>query len=70
MVRVSVTLNEISEVQFALTDLRGRVIYEASSAAHGLQLMRDFDLSSLSAGVYMLKVAAGETVSWSRVVKN
>lgn len=70
MVRISVTLNELSKVDFALTDLRGRVIYEASTPANGLQLQRDVDLSSLAAGVYMLKVAAGDAVRWSRVVKN
>jgi hypothetical protein len=70
LVRVSVTLAEMNEVKFTLTDLRGRVIYEAAMPASGLQLERDFDLGNLAAGVYMMKVTAGEAVSWSRVVKN
>lgn len=69
LINVVVTLEELAEVRFAVTDLRGRVIYRELQPAAGLQIQREVDLNALSAGVYLLQVESGGQRSFTRVVK-
>ena len=63
--------NSSAPTQLQLTDLQGRVLWSTSKPAEeiGTLVEEKIDLSSLSAGLYMLHFLSGEESSWLRLQK-
>ena len=70
-VQVSFSLKESAGVQGSVIDLNGRVVKSIMNEALGRgDFNRTFDLGGLSAGVYLLKMQAGDAFAVRKIVKD
>ena len=64
------TAKNATKVAIKLTDATGRMVFNETVSANGLNFKHDIDMKNLASGVYMLLVnVEGKTVV-KRIVKN
>ena len=70
-IQVAMNLKEATKLEYTLLDLNGRVVQSLlnENAAAG-DVNHTFNLSNLAAGVYMLKIQAGDSYEVRKLVKN
>ena len=66
--QLSVTLQNVSQAQFTLTDARGRLVYETTQKDLASTSIVQLPLRNLAAGVYLLKITTSEEMLAFKVV--